>query len=637
MHEEFYVDVKAKKHIVVPLEVVSKIKYDAQRTFGLHLAELSSEERIVRIVNILAVFVMKNPDIGYQDGMTYVVGLLLSVFSNEKEVFVTFCHVVENVYPSDFFQHDNRELGLHRELNTISKMAEVLRPKLINTLKAVFTPLNSKKKETDLTPFTLFIKRTTEWWIRSLFVPSLIVEDTYRVWDCILIYGFDFIVKFSLCLLSHNEAFIKNTVKTETKQLNLRISVDSLIISGNLTRIKLLRKIEKLPIEKMLKKAVNKNTYVAVKRETYLKQSEAFENDIKTRILRLRQTKLLIPKDSLTIESVNRLLPSLKSLSVQEKLSRSLFFSITNKELKWSGHLAGTVFNTFDQNGEDSLQVILVCLGLVILSIGSQTEKLGLIFDIINDEKLNEISLDTVCIHLPNLEKILDYRSKTVKLNIKSISQNFQNFMNKEVFISCFSNEPNCQRLKEIMEIIDSEGEIEFTGINFMADGRFSDTHSPLNTSGNGTPNSDSSFNDKENSDTSFNDIESKEQQETQISYKKSYEEVITNDTKAVFYFSEGEFDGINIEYEVRENCFKFFVGIGKLEKESVEEVYSFDQIISEKNAELLDNDAGKLTENQTNQNSEVLREVELPEIMKNHKDRSNCSRLCSSQKCGIY
>lgn len=641
VYEEFYDVVKAKKQVVVSLEIIGCIKSDAQRTFGLHLAELSTEERVVRIVNVLAIFVTKNSEIGYHFGMTFIVGLLLSVFSNEKEVFVMFCHIIENVYPPDFFLSENRELGLHRELLAISKMAEILRPKLINTLKVVFTPAGSKKKETDLTPFTLFIKRTTEGWIRSLFVPNLILEDTYRVWDCILIYGFDFLVKFSLCLLSHNETFIKNTIKQETKQLSLGINTDSLITSGNLTRIKLFRKLEKLPIEKMLKKAVNKNTYIAVKRQSFLKQSESSENEIKPRILRLKQSKSLIPANTLTTETVSKIFSSIKSLSIQENISRALFFSFANKELKWTGQVASNIFNTFDQKGEDSLSVSLVNLGLAVLSAGTITEKIGLFFEVVNNESLNEISLETLCSLLTSLEKIVDYRSNRVKSNIKLISEQFDSKINKENFIIGFLSNDYCQWIREILEFIESDKEVEINEVNFLVDGRFSDTHSPLNLSGNHTPNSDVSYNPP--------DIE--EIEEKLRAVKKSYDEVILNSFKTVFEFNEADIEGIQIDFQLTENFCRFFVSIGKLEYEKVEkyekieekhkEIDGFNNTTSENNIEYDKKHTEKeiddeVIESANHVNSEVTNEIDIPELMKNQKTRSGCSRLCSTQKCGI-
>ena len=294
---------------------------------------MNSDEKVAKIVNCLGMFVIKRPDIGYHYGMTYMIGLLLSMFTNEGDVFSLFCYIIEAIFPPDLFVADNRQLGLHKELRVISRMAEILRPNLINTLKAVFKPNGSNQKEIDMTPFVFFIKRTSERWIKCLFVPYLALEDTYRIWDTIFIYGFDFIIKFTLTLFSKHETFIKNAIKQETKALGLGISVDSLIIAGNLSRIKLLRKLEKLPIEKLIKKALTKNTYLAIKRSDHLPSSIELEKENHDRLIRLRQTKLLIRSKAFSYENVLALYKTINSMSSQDQISRGLFLSITSKEI----------------------------------------------------------------------------------------------------------------------------------------------------------------------------------------------------------------------------------------------------------------------------------------------------------------
>ena len=134
-------------------------------------------------------------------------------------------------------------------------------------------------------------------------------------------------------MFSKHENFIKNTVKQETKILGLGISVDSLIIAGNLSRIKLLRKLEKLPIEKMIKKSMTKNTYVIIKRADYLLNSTELEKNNIDRLVRLRQTKSVIRSKTFSYEDVINMFTTINSISSQDQISRGLFLSIANNEL----------------------------------------------------------------------------------------------------------------------------------------------------------------------------------------------------------------------------------------------------------------------------------------------------------------
>ncbi len=79
-----------------------------------------------------------------------------------------------------------------------------------------------------------------------------------------MINGFFFVHKFALTLLSRNERFLRNNIKNETKNLKIGATVDALVVSGNAARTKLLRRNEKLPIDNLIKKALNKPKYVAL-------------------------------------------------------------------------------------------------------------------------------------------------------------------------------------------------------------------------------------------------------------------------------------------------------------------------------------------------------------------------------------
>ena len=63
------------------------------------MSAIESEEHYTKILNILGMFALKRPDIGYHSGMNRIVALLLSVFQSEGDIFVMFCHIIENLFP----------------------------------------------------------------------------------------------------------------------------------------------------------------------------------------------------------------------------------------------------------------------------------------------------------------------------------------------------------------------------------------------------------------------------------------------------------------------------------------------------------------------------------------------------------
>lgn len=419
--------------------------------------------------------------------MIYIIGLLLYIFPEESDAFIVFCFIIEKIFPENFFLKDNRELGLHTELRAVSLMAELLRPKLVDTLKAVFKPAGSNTKEKDLSPFILFTKRTSEAWFKTLFVPFLFLEDACRVWDTLLIYGFDFLSKFCLALFSKHEKDIKNSIKLETKSIGLGISVDALIISGNLSRLKILRKIKRLPIEKTLKKALMKKTYIALQRNEFINKAAALEKENFERLVRLRQSKRLLRSKDLSVDVCKRLFETINSISSLEEISRGLFVSVVTKELGWSLDLSSNFYTTFDQEGSDTVPISVIKTGLCVLANVSIEEKIKLCFAAFGTSEPSGLGIDSICEVLISLENALDFRSNIVKSNLEKLkdymSLNYSNTLNSDDFLGLVAADPICEVFLKIINSVESSdpvSSIEMSLANISTEGRYSDTHSPL-------------------------------------------------------------------------------------------------------------------------------------------------------------
>lgn len=473
---------------------------------------METEDKVKKIVSNLGIFALKRPDIGYHFGFTFIMGFLHTVFTVDQEAFVVFCYIIEKIFPEDFFLDKDRETGLHRELRVVEMMAEKLRPKILNNFKAVFTPSGGKSKETDLSAFVVFVKRTVEIWLKCLFVPHLTVDDTYRVWDSFLNYGYEFLIKFSLTLFSNYETFINNTMKKEIKSLGIGISIDALIIAGNLTRAKLLRKAGKLKIEKLIKKAMNKKTYAALKRENFLAESENLENENTQRIIRIRNTKRLIQGKSLWAENVKKLFNTLNTLSYQGQISRNLFVSICTKEMEWSIFWALSVYNTLDQLGNDTLSIEKIKIGLSILSSTSINEKIDLFFIAFDTTNSGKIPLDEICDLIITVEDFLDNRSKFFRSNFTSLKQALFTLLgdlaSKDNFESFFLTNQSIGTLIKIIEAIDMDDNLnpyELGFINIAEEGIYSNTQSPLRTSSIDSPGSEKSYDGPD-----FNELDQK-------------------------------------------------------------------------------------------------------------------------------
>ena len=84
------------------IALTDHLKLESAKAFPLSMSSLENEGKKQKILNVLSIFVLKRPDISYYSGMNHIAALLFSVFSNESDGFVMFCHIIENLFPRVF-------------------------------------------------------------------------------------------------------------------------------------------------------------------------------------------------------------------------------------------------------------------------------------------------------------------------------------------------------------------------------------------------------------------------------------------------------------------------------------------------------------------------------------------------------
>ena len=95
----FYTGLKSQQQIVLSVALANYLKIESGKSFPFTMHAIERLDHYQKILNILSMFVLKRPDISYHSGMNHIVALLLSVFNSESDVFVMFCHIIENVFP----------------------------------------------------------------------------------------------------------------------------------------------------------------------------------------------------------------------------------------------------------------------------------------------------------------------------------------------------------------------------------------------------------------------------------------------------------------------------------------------------------------------------------------------------------
>lgn len=371
-------------------------------------------------------------------------------------------------------------------------MAERLRPNLVNTMKAVFrTNRISNNIQSDLTPFINTMKRIGEVMFATLFTVCILPSNLFRVWDTIFIYGFEAAHKVALAILSKNERLLQNTIKTETKSLGIGNTVDALIISGNHAKAKLLTKVEKLPIEKMLKKAISKSKYQAITREDFIDDARRIEQDYITRIQKLKQTKATMIREHTEIskEDLTSLFRELMNSNKDGLISRVRFTDLVTIKFRWEKWLAASVFSSYDHSGNDSIGLKELLAGLCIIHTGSIEDKLSLLFIAYDTDNSGYLDPDEIIDLICSLENSMDGRSSFFKSQSQSMykrmDRNEDGKISLEEFIKAAKEEMACRPIIEFLEAINNPGDLQYSNLKFINqyEPSYIDGHSPIKQS----------------------------------------------------------------------------------------------------------------------------------------------------------
>lgn len=163
---------------------VKQIELDLPRTFPRH-AWLAGEEGQAALRAVLTAYAGHNPDVGYCQGMNFLVGLLLLAVEQDCErCFWLLLVLLEKVlYPGTFAPNLD---GCHVEMGCLGALLAQKQPRLAGHLNAC-----------GCEPSLL----TTDWYL-CLFATSLPPETAARVWDALFSEGRKVLHRMGLALLS---------------------------------------------------------------------------------------------------------------------------------------------------------------------------------------------------------------------------------------------------------------------------------------------------------------------------------------------------------------------------------------------------------------------------------------------------
>jgi len=176
-------------------DVLIQIKKDIGRTFPKSIKKkyfhnIKLDLNLFRILKALAI---KDPEVGYCQGMNFIAGFLLIVSNfNELEAFYMMLSLLNYTGENDFgirgfYTMDFPLLKLYLFI------FQYFFTKKLPALKAYFDKLDI--------PDELWISK----WIQTLFTIVLPYDAVKRVWDFVLTNGLDFIISFSIAYLKFLE------------------------------------------------------------------------------------------------------------------------------------------------------------------------------------------------------------------------------------------------------------------------------------------------------------------------------------------------------------------------------------------------------------------------------------------------
>jgi len=164
-----------------PSATVRQIELDLARTFPGHRL-FSTDRGREQLRQVLVAYALRNPRVGYVQGMGFIAALLL-VFMPTEPAFWCFVAFVERLLPRDFF--GDGLLGLIAEQRTLEELVGSKLPRLAKHLRR-----HGVQSE----------HYATRWFV-CVFANTLPVETTLRVWDVFFCEGCKVLHRVGIALL----------------------------------------------------------------------------------------------------------------------------------------------------------------------------------------------------------------------------------------------------------------------------------------------------------------------------------------------------------------------------------------------------------------------------------------------------
>ena len=137
----------------------------------------------VQLRNILEAYATRNPNVGYCQGINFIVAVLLKCGFSEEESFWMFNQIIENYIPTSYY---NSMFGVILDQKVFDHLLRVKQTKIIRHLEKI-----------GLESSIINIQ-----WFICLFCFSFNIEIVKSLWDMIFIQGFQIVFCIGLAIIS---------------------------------------------------------------------------------------------------------------------------------------------------------------------------------------------------------------------------------------------------------------------------------------------------------------------------------------------------------------------------------------------------------------------------------------------------
>jgi hypothetical protein len=169
---DYYADL-IKKAAAMETETFRQIELDIDRTFGHSGTTVCSESGRDKLRRILRAYSLRNPSVGYCQGLNFIVAFLM-LMADEEVVFWLLSVFCEDLYPG---YYSPAMADIQRDMLVLKKVIAAELPQLEEFTSEVGLPLELLGSQ----------------WLLCLFTTTFPSETVFRIFDCIFTEGSFFV------------------------------------------------------------------------------------------------------------------------------------------------------------------------------------------------------------------------------------------------------------------------------------------------------------------------------------------------------------------------------------------------------------------------------------------------------------